>query len=143
VEGKLIRGFEGLDVGDRLRVQLVGTGVERGFIDFARVELKHNRDSSGLPPQLPSCFRTYVQLVFDESVIVEKRSWGKVRLLSKHLSQKVSGPWPFLGEIPEKKNNQENFYWVSILTFPYKGFRVFVPGALLTFVFDRNPLMQI
>jgi exoribonuclease-2 len=38
VEGKLIRGFGGLDVGDRVRVQLIGTDVERGFIDFARVE---------------------------------------------------------------------------------------------------------
>jgi ribonuclease R len=38
MEGKLIRGFEGLDVGDRVRVKLVGTDVERGFIDFARVE---------------------------------------------------------------------------------------------------------
>ena len=37
VEGKLIRGFEGLDVGDRVRVELIGTDVERGFIDFARV----------------------------------------------------------------------------------------------------------
>jgi exoribonuclease-2 len=36
VEGKLIEGFEGLDVGDRVRVQLIGTDVERGFIDFAR-----------------------------------------------------------------------------------------------------------
>jgi exoribonuclease-2 len=34
VEGKLIRGFEGLDVGDRVRVELIGTDVERGFIDF-------------------------------------------------------------------------------------------------------------
>jgi ribonuclease R len=32
------QGFEGLDVGDRVRVELVGTDVERGFIDFARVE---------------------------------------------------------------------------------------------------------
>jgi exoribonuclease-2 len=36
VEGKLLRGFEGLDVGDRVRVQLIGTDVERGFIDFSR-----------------------------------------------------------------------------------------------------------
>ena len=36
VEGKVIRGFEGLDVGDRVRVELIGTNVERGFIDFAR-----------------------------------------------------------------------------------------------------------
>jgi hypothetical protein len=38
VEGKLIRGFEGLDVGDRVRVELTGTDVERGFIHFARAE---------------------------------------------------------------------------------------------------------
>jgi len=36
VEGKLVRGFEGLDVGDRVRVELIGTNVERGYIDFAR-----------------------------------------------------------------------------------------------------------
>jgi VacB/RNase II family 3'-5' exoribonuclease len=36
VEGRLERGFEGLDVGDRVRVRLVSTDVERGFIDFAR-----------------------------------------------------------------------------------------------------------
>jgi len=36
VEGKVIRGFEGLDVGDRVRVRLIATDVERGFIDFAR-----------------------------------------------------------------------------------------------------------
>jgi VacB/RNase II family 3'-5' exoribonuclease len=37
VEGKLQHGVEGLDVGDRLRVRLVSTDPERGFIDFARV----------------------------------------------------------------------------------------------------------
>ena len=37
-EGKVVRGFEGLDVGDRVRVELVGTDVQRGFIDFARVK---------------------------------------------------------------------------------------------------------
>lgn len=36
VEGKLVRGFHGLDVGERVRVQLVHTDVERGFIDFVR-----------------------------------------------------------------------------------------------------------
>jgi hypothetical protein len=34
---RLVRGFEGLDVGDRVRVQLVSTDVERGFVDFQRV----------------------------------------------------------------------------------------------------------
>jgi VacB/RNase II family 3'-5' exoribonuclease len=36
VEGRVERGFEGLDVGDRLRVRLISTNVERGYIDFAR-----------------------------------------------------------------------------------------------------------
>ena len=35
-EGRLERGFQGLDVGDRVRVKLIHTDVERGFIDFAR-----------------------------------------------------------------------------------------------------------
>jgi VacB/RNase II family 3'-5' exoribonuclease len=37
VEGKLVHGFDGLDVGDRVRVQLISIDVERGFIDFKRV----------------------------------------------------------------------------------------------------------
>ena len=37
IEGKLESGFEGMDVGHRLRVQLVRTDVERGYIDFKRV----------------------------------------------------------------------------------------------------------
>ena len=36
VEGRLEHGFEGLDVGDHVRVKLIRTDVERGFIDFAR-----------------------------------------------------------------------------------------------------------
>ncbi|MDE3155633.1 MAG: RNB domain-containing ribonuclease [Acidobacteriota bacterium] len=35
-EGKVVSGEEGLDVGDRVRVRLVDTDVERGFIDFVR-----------------------------------------------------------------------------------------------------------
>ncbi len=37
VEGRVERGFEGLDVGDHTRVRLISTDAERGFIDFARV----------------------------------------------------------------------------------------------------------
>jgi VacB/RNase II family 3'-5' exoribonuclease len=37
-EGRVVRGFEGLDVGDAVRVELTHTDVERGFIDFARVQ---------------------------------------------------------------------------------------------------------
>ena len=35
-EGRLVHGTEGTDVGDRIRVRLVRTEVERGFIDFER-----------------------------------------------------------------------------------------------------------
>ena len=35
-EGKVVRGSAGLDVGDRVRVELVHVDPERGFIDFAR-----------------------------------------------------------------------------------------------------------
>ena len=37
VEGKLVHGWEDLEVGDRLRVKLISTDVERGFIDFVRL----------------------------------------------------------------------------------------------------------
>jgi exoribonuclease-2 len=36
VEGRLERGYEGLEVGDRVRVKLVHTDAARGFIDFSR-----------------------------------------------------------------------------------------------------------
>jgi len=35
-EGRVVRGFQGLDVGDRVHVELVHTDVDRGFVDFAR-----------------------------------------------------------------------------------------------------------
>lgn len=43
-EGRVVRGFEGLDVGDRVRVELVHTDPARGFIDFVR------RDPAGGAP---------------------------------------------------------------------------------------------
>jgi hypothetical protein len=37
IEGRLTQGFQGVDVGQRIRVQLMHTDVERGFIDFQKV----------------------------------------------------------------------------------------------------------
>ncbi len=38
VEGRLVQGSEGVDVGQRVRVQLTHTDVEQGFIDFKRAD---------------------------------------------------------------------------------------------------------
>jgi VacB/RNase II family 3'-5' exoribonuclease len=38
VEGKLVQGLEGLEVGDQLLVRLIRADVEQGFIDFQRVQ---------------------------------------------------------------------------------------------------------
>jgi VacB/RNase II family 3'-5' exoribonuclease len=37
IEGKLVQGFKGMDIGRRIRVQLIHTDVEQGFIDFKKV----------------------------------------------------------------------------------------------------------
>ena len=39
VEGRLVTGERGLDVGDKVSVELISTNVERGYIDFVRVGL--------------------------------------------------------------------------------------------------------
>jgi exoribonuclease-2 len=36
VEGRLMRGEEGVDVGDEIQVTLLSTDAQRGFIDFGR-----------------------------------------------------------------------------------------------------------
>jgi hypothetical protein len=38
VEGKLMQGLEGADVGDRMRVQLIAVDVEKGYVDFRQVD---------------------------------------------------------------------------------------------------------
>ena len=37
VEGLLAQGQQGVDVGDKLRVKLIRTDQQQGYIDFARV----------------------------------------------------------------------------------------------------------
>ncbi len=38
VEGKVVRGEKGLDIGDRVNLKLLDVSIERGFIDFARTK---------------------------------------------------------------------------------------------------------
>ena len=40
IEGRLVSGFGGMDVGHRLRVELIHTDVERGYIDFKSVGVR-------------------------------------------------------------------------------------------------------
>jgi exoribonuclease-2 len=37
IEGRLLHGYEGVDVGNRLKVQLIHTDVEKGYIDFKKI----------------------------------------------------------------------------------------------------------
>ena len=39
VEGKLVHGFEGADIGNLIRVQLVSVDVQKGFIDFKNLSI--------------------------------------------------------------------------------------------------------
>jgi len=39
IEGRVVHGFEGIDVGNRIRVELIHTDVELGFIDFKKIGL--------------------------------------------------------------------------------------------------------
>ena len=39
IEGRLLYGYEGVDVGNRLKVQLIHTDVEKGYIDFKKIRL--------------------------------------------------------------------------------------------------------
>ncbi|MEO8033485.1 MAG: RNB domain-containing ribonuclease [Acidobacteriota bacterium] len=36
VEGKVVHGFDGLDIGQKINVKLIAADVEKGFIDFVR-----------------------------------------------------------------------------------------------------------
>ncbi|QJW94660.1 RNB domain-containing ribonuclease [Frigoriglobus tundricola] len=54
VEGRLTAGYQGVDVGDQIRVRLTGLNVERGFIDFAR---SGNDRTPGAPPRAASAVR--------------------------------------------------------------------------------------
>jgi VacB/RNase II family 3'-5' exoribonuclease len=39
IEGRLLYGYEGVDVGTRLKVQLIHADVEKGYIDFKKIHL--------------------------------------------------------------------------------------------------------
>jgi hypothetical protein len=47
----VVRGFDNLDVGDQIRVQLASVDVERGFIDLARVGTTSSKPMVSLKKQ--------------------------------------------------------------------------------------------
>jgi len=40
IEGRLLYGYAGVDVGNRLTVRLIHTDVEKGYIDFERISTR-------------------------------------------------------------------------------------------------------
>jgi VacB/RNase II family 3'-5' exoribonuclease len=40
IEGRLLNGYQGVDVGDRLAVRLIHTDIDKGYIDFEKVNPK-------------------------------------------------------------------------------------------------------
>jgi exoribonuclease-2 len=66
-EGKLVHGAGGVDLGDRIRVKLIGVDVERGFIDFARTAADriYGRDMKARARdpdrKLPQPYRSWIE----------------------------------------------------------------------------------
>jgi exoribonuclease R len=58
VEGRVVQGEQGMDVGDRVLVRLVRTDVEQGFIDFARDGVGDKRQRTGESRQGTSDIRS-------------------------------------------------------------------------------------
>jgi RNase II-type exonuclease C-terminal S1 domain len=48
IEGMLKTGYEGVDVGDRIRVQLLFVDVEQGLIDFGKVGSSRHHPNNSL-----------------------------------------------------------------------------------------------
>jgi len=65
---------EGLDVGDRVRVELIGTDAERGFIDFPRSGMRYTPDLSVLPPQRTPLFNQFLTDFFKKCrLVIDKK----------------------------------------------------------------------
>jgi len=48
VEGRLMQGFEGVDVGDRINVRLNSVDVNRGYINFSKIDSARQTQSRNL-----------------------------------------------------------------------------------------------
>jgi exoribonuclease-2 len=91
IEGRIVRGEQGLDVGDTVRVTLVATDPERGYIDFAHEsggssrKLERSRRKKAAADQL----RSRIGETFEARVtgVSEVGTW--VRLLDESAEGKV------------------------------------------------------
>jgi exoribonuclease-2 len=83
VEGRVVSGVEGLDVGDTVRLKLVGVDPPRGFIDFAHVggEAPRKLERSRRKKVAAQRLRGSIGKVFEAEVTGVSDSGTYVRLL--------------------------------------------------------------
>lgn len=85
VEGRVVRGGGGLDVGDTVRLTLVGADAERGFIDFAHEggqdDAARKRDRSARKKAAADRMRPHIGESFDAEVTGVSSSGTWVRLV--------------------------------------------------------------
>lgn len=83
VEGRVVSGAEGLDVGDTVRLKLIGADAEKGFIDFAHEggDAQRKLERSRRKKLAAQRLRGSIGKVFDAEVSGVSQSGTYVRLL--------------------------------------------------------------
>lgn len=88
VEGKLVAGTRGLDVGHRLRVKLVSVDIDQGFIDFVRVQRRSRSKAS-----ITAAQRARRHEVDEDGVISSPPEDGLVGVALHHPRQLTQDPF--------------------------------------------------
>jgi exoribonuclease R len=82
VEGRVVRGEQGLDVGDTVRVTLVGTDVAKGFVDFAHetVDVSRKLERSRRKKRAADALRSQVGRQFEAEVtgVTDAGTWVRL-----------------------------------------------------------------
>jgi hypothetical protein len=91
VEGRIVRGGEGLDVGDTVRVNLVGVDVERGHIDFAHdtTDVARKLERSRRKKRMADALRPRIGDTFQAEVTSQSEHGTWVRALDAEAEGRV------------------------------------------------------